>query len=63
MYGNYGSNKGEANAGKGFYARLGWESKTAYVEANGGEFAPEGDFYLNLTAFFEFKTKLSGDKK
>jgi hypothetical protein len=41
MYGNYGSNKGEDNAGKGFYARLGWESKTAYVEAN-GHFANDG---------------------
>jgi hypothetical protein len=41
IYGNYGSNKGEDNAGKGFYARLGWESKTAYVEAN-GHFANDG---------------------
>jgi hypothetical protein len=42
MYGNYGSNKGEDNKGKGFYARLGWESKKAYLEAN-GHFANEGD--------------------
>jgi hypothetical protein len=35
MYSNYSSNKSEANKGKCFSARLGWESKTAYIEANG----------------------------
>jgi hypothetical protein len=29
----------------------------------GGEYAPDGDFYLNLTAFFEFKSKIGGDDK
>jgi hypothetical protein len=51
MYGNYGSNKGEANAGKGFYARLGWESKTAYVEAN-GHFADDGSKDKTYFALF-----------
>lgn len=34
MYGNFGGEKGEANKGKGVYARLGWESKEFYLEAN-----------------------------
>jgi hypothetical protein len=34
MYGNYSSNKGEANKGKGVYGRLGYEFKSGYAEAN-----------------------------
>jgi len=51
MYGNYGSNKGEDNKGKGIYARLGWESKTAYVEAN-GHFANDNGKDMTYFALF-----------
>jgi hypothetical protein len=50
MYGNYSSNKGEADKGKAFYGRIGWESKTAYIEGN-GHFANDGNkdvTYLTL---------------
>lgn len=50
MYGNYSSNKGEAEKGKVVYGRLGYEAKTAYVEANahfGGD-AGKDKFYLTL---------------
>jgi hypothetical protein len=29
----------------------------------GGDNAPDGDFYMNLTALFEFKTKIGESKK
>lgn len=51
MYGNYGSNKGEDNKGKGVYARLGWESKNAYVEANGHFASDNGKDITYLAAF------------
>lgn len=51
MYGNYGSNKGEDNAGKGIYARLGWESKTAYAEAN-SHFSGDGSKDMTYFALF-----------
>jgi len=55
MYGNYSSNKGEVNKGKGFYGRLGWEGKSIYLEAN-GHFANEnGTDYTYLTFFGGFK--------
>jgi hypothetical protein len=51
MFGNYSSNKSEGNKGKAFYGRLGWESKTVYVEAN-GHFAADGSKdYTYLTLF------------
>ncbi len=34
MYGNYGSNKGEDNTGKGVYGRFGYAKKSLYLEAN-----------------------------
>jgi len=42
MYANFGSNKGEDNQGKGFFGRLGYETETLYVEAN-GYVAADGD--------------------
>ncbi len=51
MYGNYGSNKGEANKGKALYGRIGWESKTAYVEGN-GHFANDGEKEITYLTLF-----------
>jgi hypothetical protein len=51
MYGNYGSNKGEDNEGKGFYGRLGWDAKTMYLEAN-GHFANDGSKDKTYLALF-----------
>ena len=51
MMGNYSSNKGEDNKGKAFYARLGWEAKNVYLEAN-AHFADDGSKdYTYLTLF------------
>ena len=50
MYGNFSSNKSEDNKGKALYGRIGWESKSAYVEAN-GHFAGDGKDITYLTAF------------
>jgi hypothetical protein len=50
MYGNYSSNKSEDNKGKAVYGRIGWESKTAYAEAN-GHFAGDGKDITYLAAF------------
>lgn len=51
MYGNFSSNKGEDNKGKAVYGRVGWESETAYLEAN-GHFAGDGGKDITyLTAF------------
>jgi hypothetical protein len=55
MYGNYGSNKGEWNKGKGIYGRLGYETKSLYVEAN-GHFADDGSKdYTYLSLFGGYK--------
>ena len=55
MYGNYSSNKGEDNKGKGFYGRLGYETKQFYVEAN-GHFSSDGsNDYTFLSGFAGFK--------
>jgi hypothetical protein len=51
MYGNYGSNKGEDNKGKGVYGRLGYETKNMYVEAN-GHFAGDNDKDITYLAVF-----------
>jgi hypothetical protein len=51
MYGNYGSNKGEDNAGKGIYARGGYEAKNFYVEANGHFANDNGKEIMYLTGF------------
>lgn len=51
MYGNYGSNKGEDNKGKGIYGRLGWEAKSAYLEANGHYASDNGKDITYLTFF------------
>ncbi|MCK4763361.1 MAG: porin [Candidatus Aminicenantes bacterium] len=51
MYGNFSSNKSEDNKGKAFYGRLGWEAKTAYVEANGHFAKDNGKDITYLTAF------------
>jgi hypothetical protein len=51
MLGNYSSNTGEDNKGKGFYGRLGWESENMYVEANGHFAADSGKDYTYLTLF------------
>jgi hypothetical protein len=57
MYGNYGSNKGEDNTGKSVYGRIGYETKTLYVEAN-GHFANDGSKdYMYLTGFGGLKGK------
>ncbi len=55
MYGNYGSNKGEDNKGKGIYARLGYEGKSFYIEANGLFSSDNGSDYTFLSGFFGFK--------
>lgn len=55
MYGNYSSNKGESDKGKAVYGRIGWETKTMYLEAN-GHFAASGSKDITyLTAFGGFK--------
>ncbi len=51
MYGNYSSNKGEDNKGKGFYGRLGYETKSLYVEAN-GHHASDGSKDITYLAGF-----------
>ncbi len=48
MYGNYGSNKGEDNSGKGVYGRLGYEKNNLYLEANvhfAGDGSKDNSFY------------------
>jgi len=57
MYGNYGSNKGEDNKGKGLYGRLGWESKSAYVEANAYFAADNGKDIAYMSFFGGLKGK------
>ena len=56
MYGNYGSNKGEDNTGKGVYGRLGYEKKNMYMEAN-AHFAGDGS---KDKSFFHFFGGLKG---
>jgi len=51
MYGNYGSNKGEDNKGKGLYGRLGFEFKSGYLEAN-GHFANDNGKDITYLALF-----------
>jgi len=51
MYGNYGSNKGEDNAGKGVYGRLGYETKSMYLEAN-AHFSNDGSKDYTFYHFF-----------
>jgi hypothetical protein len=51
MYGNYSSNKGEANKDKGVYGRLGYEFKTGYVEAN-AHYAGDGSKDKTYLALF-----------
>jgi len=51
MYGNYGSNKGEDNAGKGVYGRLGYAKKNLYLEAN-AHFANDGSKDKSFFHFF-----------
>jgi len=51
MFGDYGSNKGEDNKGKAVYGRLGWESKTVYVEANGHYASDNGKDITYLAVF------------
>jgi hypothetical protein len=51
MFANYGSNKGEDNKGKGIYGRIGWESKTAYIEGN-GHFASDGSKDITYLTLF-----------
>jgi hypothetical protein len=51
MFGNYGSNKGEDNMGKAFYGRLGYETKTAYIEGN-GHFANDGSKDITYLTLF-----------
>lgn len=51
MFGNYGSNKGEDNKGKAFYGRIGWESKSMYLEGN-GHYAADGSKNITYLAFF-----------
>lgn len=57
MYANFGSNKGEDNQGKGFFGRLGYETDSIYVEAN-GYFAADGSKdYTLFQAFAGLKGK------
>jgi len=51
MYGNYSSNKGEVNAGKAVYARVGFEKKSIYIEAN-AHFAGDGAKDKNYFSLF-----------
>jgi hypothetical protein len=51
MYANYGSNKGEDNKGKAIYGRIGWEAKTAYLEANAHYAADNGKDITFLSLF------------
>jgi hypothetical protein len=51
MYGNFGSNKGEDNAGKGFYGQVGYQTKTFYTEANGYYSNDGGKDYMLLQGF------------
>lgn len=51
MVGNYGSNKGEDNKGKGAYGRLGYEGKRFYVEGN-GHFAKDGSKDITYLSLF-----------
>jgi hypothetical protein len=55
MYGNYGSNKGEDNQGKGVYGRLGYEANGFYLEANGHLSSDNGSDYLFLSGFAGIK--------
>ncbi len=55
MYGNYSSNKSEDNQGKGVYGRLGYESKSFYIEANGHVSSDSGSDYLFLSGFAGIK--------
>lgn len=51
MYGNFSSNKGEDNKGKAVYGRIGWESESAYLEANGHFAGDNGKDIAYLSAF------------
>ncbi|HDP95226.1 MAG TPA: hypothetical protein ENN40_07695 [Candidatus Aminicenantes bacterium] len=51
MYGNYGSNKGEDNKGKAVYGRIGYDSKSLFLDLNGYYAADNGKDYTNLTLF------------
>jgi hypothetical protein len=51
MYGNYSSNKGETNKGKGIYGRLGYEFKSGYVEAN-AHYAGDGNKNKTFLSLF-----------
>lgn len=55
MYGNYGSNKGEDNKGKGFYGRVGYEGKSFYLEANGHFSSDFDNDYTFLSGFVGYK--------
>lgn len=51
MYGNYSSNKGEADKGKAVYGRLGFDTKSLFVEAN-GHMAKSGSKDITFLSFF-----------
>ncbi len=55
MYGNFSSNKGEENKGKGLYGRLGYETKTMYAETNGYYAADNGKNISYLAGFLGLK--------
>ena len=57
MYANFGSNKGEDNEGKGFFGRLGYETDTLYLEANGFIAADGAKDYTLFQGFAGIKGK------
>ncbi|MCP5050620.1 MAG: hypothetical protein GY940_25885, partial [bacterium] len=50
-YGNYGSIEGEWNKGKAIYGRIGWESESHYLEAN-GHYAKDGRNKITFLSVF-----------
>jgi len=57
MYANFGSNKGEDNQGKGFFGRLGYNTRSLYLEANGYIAADGSKDYTLVQGFAGFKGK------
>jgi len=51
MYGNYGSNKGEDNKGKAIYGRVGYDSKTLFLDLNAHYAADNTKDYTYLTLY------------
>ena len=51
MYANYGSNKGEDNAGKAVYGRIGYENDSLFLDANAHHAADNMTDYTYLTLY------------